>query len=269
MVGYAGLPALIALSVGLASVPGKSVPFGVMVSKRAKRLLLPWVFWCVVYALWRVVSTMVLKKPFGEAFQGWMLAVGPAIHLWYLPFAFVATCLAHLLSGRRSSPRLAVSAFWTACAVIVFLTCSWWLAGHELPRPWLQWTFGLSAVIIGLALPQMADPRRKCIGAMVLAILISLAGIAAWSMGWRGLAVPYLVGTVGLAVAWLLPMPAGPYVAWLGSLSYGIYLVHPLVASLLRWATGTHSGTHLAIVVVVSSTAFVALARRGPLRVVM
>jgi len=265
VVGYAGLPALIALSVGLASVPGKVVSLPVIIKKRARRLLLPWIFWCLIYSIWRLASTWIMKKPMGEAFQGWMLFVGPSIHLWYLPFAYVATCLAGVINGGRPSSGWANSIFWTLCAVITFLLCSWWMSAYSIPIPLLQWTFGLPAVLIGLALPQMHRREYKRLGMASLALAIALAGIAAWLCGWRELTVPYMLGTLALAAAWVLPMSASPKVVWLGSLSYGVYLVHPLISSFTRWATGTHPGAGLAIIVAILSILLVALLRRGPL----
>jgi peptidoglycan/LPS O-acetylase OafA/YrhL len=88
-------------------------------------------------------------------------------------------------------------------------------------------------------------------------------------MGSRELVIPYVVGTIGLAAAWLIPVPASSGIIWLGSLSYGIYLVHPLVASLVGRATGRPGGTMLAILVAAVSAVLVAATRRGPLRAVM
>ena len=102
-VGYGGLPALIMLSVALATVPGKPRPPMVTVRKQAVRLLLPWVFWCAIYGIWRVMSAIALRHPISTEFRAWMLLTGPAIHLWYLPFAFCFTCTVRLLHKRRTS----------------------------------------------------------------------------------------------------------------------------------------------------------------------
>jgi surface polysaccharide O-acyltransferase-like enzyme len=267
VIGYGGLAALIGLSVGLASVPGTLLPFTVILRKRGIRLLVPWIFWCVVYTIWRLIGAIALSKSIGNEFHGWMLLVGPAIHLWYLPFAFGATCFAALLSRHQSSPKFAV--FWMACAAAAFLVCSYRLSRHTIGIPWAQWTFGLPAVFIGLALPQFGDQRHNCRGLAALMLTIAMSSAVAWLSGWNALALPYLVGTAGLAGAWLLTMPASPFTASLCSLSYGIYLVHPFFASLIGQAIGTRSGASLAILVVVVSVVFVAMARRGPLRMVM
>ena len=269
LVGYAGLPALIALSVALASVPGKSIPFGAIVKKRAKRLLLPWAFWCLVYALWRIVGAVALKAPLGGEFQEWMLFTGPAIHLWYLPFAFVATCFASVLNSGRSSARRADMIFWSAFAALAFVLCSLMMSRLSLPRPLAQWTFGLPAIFIGLALPQFMEQRRRILGILCVALMVTLVGIVAWSLGLRELLAPYLVGTFGLAAAWGLRGAASPHVLWIGSLSYGIYLAHPLFASLIGRALGTQTGPTFAILVIVVTVAFVAVARRTLLRAVM
>src|SRR5271169_4081835 len=49
-VGYGGLPALMAISVALAARP-RHESAATVFAKRAKILLVPWLFWSVVYAI--------------------------------------------------------------------------------------------------------------------------------------------------------------------------------------------------------------------------
>ncbi|GAB1363622.1 hypothetical protein MASR1M32_28580 [Rhodobacter sp.] len=56
-------------------------------SARARRILIPWLFWCAFYRLvWEVVS----DEPFQILSNPFTLLIGPSIHLWFLPFAAVA-----------------------------------------------------------------------------------------------------------------------------------------------------------------------------------
>ena len=60
-----------------------------VVRKRAKRLLLPWAFWCLVYLAWRVVSAVVLGQAAlrGSSFKHgcWRLAPPYISGICHLP----------------------------------------------------------------------------------------------------------------------------------------------------------------------------------------
>ena len=92
-------------------------------------------------------------------------------------------------------------AFWTLCGGYRFSSvCSWVaLRTDEPPRPLLQWTFGLPAVLYWLGVtPGSLISGALALSMMALAFLIALAGIVAWSRGWCGLTVPYMVGNRGI-----------------------------------------------------------------------
>ena len=67
--------------------------FGAYAIARARGLLLPWLAWSAVYGGVKVAEAVVGGQPPGNAFAPWMLLTGPAIHLWFLPFAFAASLL--------------------------------------------------------------------------------------------------------------------------------------------------------------------------------
>ncbi|MEM6854589.1 MAG: acyltransferase family protein, partial [Planctomycetota bacterium] len=59
--------------------------------KRAVRVLMPWVVWTVFFALNRMFWAGVdSEKTIAGLFYPWMLLGGTSMHLWFLPFIFVA-----------------------------------------------------------------------------------------------------------------------------------------------------------------------------------
>ena len=231
--------------------------------------MLPWVFWCCVYTVWRIIGAYRTGTEIDEAFAWWMLLTGPAIHLWYLPFAFVATCLASALRVYHHSSGLSTMVMSAIGVSAALISCSWLLSSCATPIPLAQWTFGFPAVCIGLALPHSAEFWQRFVHASALALIVTLVSIAMWAAGFGSLSVPYVVGTLALVTAWLIPFPETPAIARACSLSYGIYLVHPLVASIVRQVTHIQDRAVTAVIVLLLTIGLVAMLRRGPLRLVM
>lgn len=67
---------------------------------RARRLLVPYVLWCGIYAVFYFCTMYPQGYPVAQITRYWGLLFGTAPHLWFLPFAFVAGVLASLLVPR-------------------------------------------------------------------------------------------------------------------------------------------------------------------------
>ena len=264
--GYAGLPALIALSLGLASAPGKPHPISVSVAKRAKRLLLPWLFWCSAYGALKLVKSRTTGVPIHDLFSDWTFMTGPAIHLWYLPFAFIVTCLAGLVRPAAfSSDQVVVP--WSVSAVAASTgVCSWLLETATLPAPFAQWIFAIPAVLVGVSLPHSRDESKRILRVLVLLLAVIIGCVATRSVS---LSTPYIVGTALLGAAWLIRIPAFKHASWLGGLSFGIYLVHPFVQSIVTRLISSNQTGIIAILVMAISLMLTAGLQRTPLKCVI
>ena len=95
--GYAALPFFLMLMLIMA-VPAASVsdlrPYA---QRRAQRLLRPWLIWSGIYAALKLVEVWLTPRTISDEFALHMILTGPAIHLWFLPFAFVCCLLIHPL----------------------------------------------------------------------------------------------------------------------------------------------------------------------------
>lgn len=185
-------------------------PSTVGLAGRARRLLVPFVTWSVVFAmLHTALSLKVADPPF--AWWSWhMMLSGTWSHLWILPFAFLAIAL----SPWFQHPLASLGAALLAAFLIA-------VNGTPAAVPFGLWTFGLIPVLAGIA--YFAWGWRLAV--------ITL--FASWLILHLGRPAPdnttILVGTA-LALAclsWKLPATAAS--DWCGRMSVWIYVAHPLV----------------------------------------
>ncbi|OED49396.1 hypothetical protein AB838_06890 [Rhodobacteraceae bacterium (ex Bugula neritina AB1)] len=227
-IGYAALPFFLLLLVVL-SLPGAArLSFPDYVKGRVQRLLLPWLIWSGVYGGLKLAELWVTGAPFRSEFAPHMLLTGPALHLWFLPFAF-ATCLAlyplaHL--ARRTGPESLVLMM-LGCGLAVLLLRQ----EVSLPAPFAQWLYALPAVCVGIALALVWGRMHT-----MLLILTGFTCAALLSGAHQGL-LQIVLAACGLilCLVWHLPASRGAQLA--GTLSLGVYLAHPLVLSVLSRTT--------------------------------
>ncbi|MBQ0929403.1 acyltransferase family protein [Ideonella alba] len=247
--GYAGLVVFLVLSVWLSAGSRQG---WAAVRQRARRLLVPWVLWFVVYG-WYVHT---LHLPVVDTRHGLLAGVlaGSNIHLWYLPFMFglllVVDALRRVLPARGLA--LAAGLLATALALGIPLWRPLTLGTFYPLRQWadaaLPVSYGLMLLGVGALTPRQ---RAAALAGPVLAAAL-VAPLESFG----------LTCAIGLGVcAWLAwrpaPAPGGWSVQGLSDLCMGIYLVHILVLEALLLRTPLR-GALLAVAVFVVSALLVA-----------
>jgi hypothetical protein len=178
------------------------------ISKRARRLLVPFAIWSGIYAF---VFTLIAAKTGLAPFAWWrsyMFASGPSIHLWFLPFAFMVSCVSSILRGTH------------AVALPLLASCLLAVLGETPGFPWYQWSFALIPVLAGFAFLQ-----NRGLG------LLSLVGSILVLEIFRP-SPDNLVIAGGAAVAFLAmsaKLPATAASDWCARLSFQVYLCQILV----------------------------------------
>jgi len=228
-IGYSGLVVFIVISMVL-MIP--RIPGPRFAVKRVNRLLVPWVFWYFFYGALNVAT--------GDAFlPAEMTSVsailsGPKWHLWYLPFLFVTSVsiyyLVLLLKGLKGFGAIAFYAFLSLLGL--FTTGLWRAWSMNLGSPWAQCMHALPSIFIGTAMGYISmisiEAKRNI---YITAFSLIVGCIAFWlvSSGYSGVGIPYLLGTGLAGAALILNMRPSKIVTYISNLTFGIYLIHPLV----------------------------------------
>jgi hypothetical protein len=187
-----------------------SRPSSATVVERAQRLLVPFVTWSLIFAILR---TAMAVKHNGDPFGWWnwtMLVSGTWLHLWVLPFAFVAALLAPWFQHPLAS---------MGAAFLAALLMS--INGEPNLVPFGQWSFGIIPVLVGIAFFSWG---------WRLAVITLLGSWLILQFGRPSVDnVTILIGTA-LALACLsFRLPGSALSDWCARLAVGIYLAHPLV----------------------------------------
>lgn len=227
-IGYAALPFFLMLVIWFAMPAAQTQGFAAYTRTRAQRLLMPWLIWSALYGALKLAEVLVTPATFRAEFSLYMCLTGPALHLWFLPAAFLA-CLGiqplvrHMpVSGHAP---LALAMTLAALALLGFGQ------NQTLPIPFAQWVYVAPAACLGLALALL---RRTPLLAGVLTLSLILS---AWLLGWHQGVWQLGLAALTLLICGKIHLPASRASQHAAGLSLGIYLAHPMVFSVLERLT--------------------------------
>ncbi len=223
-IGYSGLVVFLVLSTCFSAAgPARDPSFGRILSRRSLRLLVPWAFWMVAYG----VRNHFVGRNILETDRGWPngILAGTQIHLWFLPYLFLASVALDLVRTRAKRAHLG----WIAgiAAIGLLATAAIWRPWAErFGYPTVQYCHGLAGLFAGVFLAnfrQIGPASRK----LLLAGLLGSAALALWRRI-DGVGIPY---SVGLALcSWFLLRPWKFADRWnvrpVSDCMFGVYLVH-------------------------------------------
>lgn len=239
-IGLSALPMFVALIVYY----GLDRP----VMTHARRLLIPWVIWSIVYAAGKLGQVVFMDKPVSEEFAPWMVLTGSSLHLWFLPFSFLV--FAVLGPALRALPPALLWVCAGGGSVLVLGLVN----GFSLPTPLPQWCSSLPAAFLGAVLARHTRfaPTLLIFGAGVALLIAFSWGEGTWQL---------LIAAAAILVALAFALSPSRVSAWAGDVSFGIYLVHPLVYAFGLHVLPRYSWT-LYLVVVVGSILMTMLLQR-------
>lgn len=200
-IAYLALPFLLVLL---------TTPSSVSLAARWRRFLVPFLAWCLVFAMLRTALALKAADPPFGWWEPHMIISGTWPHLWILPFAFLAATL----SPWFRHPLASLGAALLIALVVV-------VNGPPAQIPFGLWSFGVIPVIVGIA--YFSWGWRLAV--------ITLLG--SWMILHFGRPAPdnttILIGTL-LALACLsIHLPATPLSEWCARMSIWVYLSHPLI----------------------------------------
>jgi peptidoglycan/LPS O-acetylase OafA/YrhL len=263
--GHGGLIAFVLLTTVFQTTGAARYDFREFLHRRSLRILVPWVAWFVFYA----AANFLKGDDWFPHSKGFLpnLLTGPWIGLWFLPFILLISPMVYWL-GRLSvigNHCLWIGGF-SLTGSVMLVSASVRPAG-ALGSPLDQWVQVAASVPFGMAFGKVLGiGRRNRIPWLLVPVGLGLIACYLARDGSPAMAVSYAVALIPLAVcfAWLPRLPS--WLATLGSLCLGVYLVHPLFVSAIgRLAFARDCVLVYFAAVSVASFAAVALMRRSRL----
>lgn len=272
-IAYAGLPVFLLIFFSLLTMQGSAGTTMDFLRRRYNRLLKPWLFWSVVYGLCRLTKAMHTMDvgSLREMLSVETLLAGTSIHLWYLPYAFLSSLLIRGFNHwtSRANHTVVVLATTTAGAILLAAHAAG-LWDRRLTCPLPQWEFGLAAIPLGIAVGRCLAIASRDQQRLLLTTIALVTGLECYVLSLRSFdacAVPYGIGVTLVCLAYCWEIRRDTIVAWLAPLTFGVYLIHPLVAYVLRHTLAPHE--HFVIFVLLTvciSILVVLILMRTPIR---
>ncbi len=232
-IGYAALPFFLMLLIVLGLPAAAARPFGSFMTNRARRLLIPWGIWSALYGAVKLLEVGFTQKTYAQEFTLSMLLTGPALHLWFLPFAFVASLTLPPLVRLWPATTAGQSRMLGLLLVASFASLAL-QQGPPLSIPLAQWATALPALGIGVALGLSRGNTALTIGA---ALGIFLLGTAAFALGWTTGLLQLGLASAALLLCLAVQSRETALSRLCAQTSLTVYLVHPLILSILRRST--------------------------------
>lgn len=263
-IGYAGLPVFAAL-MGYNAIRRTGTEKGRQaLVAQARQLALLWLVWSAIYGALKVAEVVAARHSPADEFAAWMLLTGPAIHLWFLPFAAL-TLLGLRHAGRWLTPGSEAGFVRGAgLAAAVSLAAFGLSAQPGLPIPLPQWLYVAPALAFGLLLALAGDDRRR---QAIWLVSVAATVLLCSRFGPPGAAFTLLLALSAIGLAMALRLPQTPVSDLARRLSMAIYLLHPMMVAVLLRLTHWPSGSAPMLPAVLLGTGGLALLLlRSPLR---
>jgi len=234
--GYFGLIVFLIIS-GFFS--GNGQIFSQSLNKRFVRIMIPWLFWSLIYGLKNVAR----KEPLIDSSNGIVAGIlsSPSIHLWYLPYIFILLLFFDQLKLRLPKTALSITCGIISASILV-LSPFWRDTSLSFGYPWAQYIHGISAALFGVFLA-----NHKSISASTfISIFVINIGAAIRYLVTKNCGMEYVIAYSAMSFAAVfgesLLISTKSMMFKISQCSFGVYLVHPLVFSVSKKLIHTSEG---------------------------
>jgi peptidoglycan/LPS O-acetylase OafA/YrhL len=252
-IGHAGLPIFLLIFFSLIVRNAAAADTGHFLKRRWNRLMVPWLFWSVVYGLCKSAKAIcaVDMSTLHRLFSIESLLTGTHMHLWYLPYTFVLGFAMYGISRWTSKVNnIVIILSVTILGVVLLVASSLSMVSHYFAPPLREWNFGIAAVPLGFAIGRCLMIPSADVRKLLLSLVSLVTVIACIVLNWAGFAtpaVPYGFAMVLVCLAYSWHAGSDAFVATVAPLTFGIYLIHPLVGLGLPHILGVNQ--HYAVLI--------------------
>jgi len=229
--GRGGVPAFLMIAASIPAMKTGLEAFGPFAAHRARRILVPWLFWSAVFGL--VAGARYLHRGIVPEWTVHELLIGTSMHLWFFPAVFVGTLLVwivlRLIDPLDNSRALVLI---LGGGLGLFAIHAWLSKNGALSVPYGHWAFAAPALAIGMALGLACRESNRSRRA-ALVITVGFAAVLGaglhWAIDEKGSAISYFLAGTALPATLLLPLHSGVVLQSFTRVSLGVYALHPLV----------------------------------------
>jgi surface polysaccharide O-acyltransferase-like enzyme len=246
---------------------------------KLRRIGLPWLYWCGIYAVFVVLLALRNNEPISDVFEPLMVLYGPMIFLWFGPFIVMADVLSaglHRLTRGHTSYWKFGSTMLIATGILLVVNLGESLHGIDfgnLPMPFWQWYFASPTVLFGLAMGQALLLSRKNPRWMdALALVTALAAVGSIVYletypPFRRYMVSFTVIALTFAVGRRVPN-RNRFTEVFSPMMLGVYFIHEIFVYIVYMPLH-NLGLLYPVVVYMVSLGAVAILRKTRLRVLV
>jgi len=154
IVGYTGLPIFVIVFCTLIVIHFQQSRFLDYAKKRSVRLLIPWIFWSILFMSLKLGRCIFSDKRSIETPSWNEILVGGNIHLWFLPFAFMLSLVLYWMCklAFKSNKNIAVIVISFILIILSLYTTGYLSKYVALSPPFAQWSFAFSYLPLGFCL---------------------------------------------------------------------------------------------------------------------
>jgi surface polysaccharide O-acyltransferase-like enzyme len=258
--GYIGLIVFLLISNMLPFLKKeKSLHFPQYASKKAQRILLPFVAWSLFYLLISVYMSGVDAALNNLSVTS--IFSGTFYHLWYLPYIYFTLIFIYLIRRNTWTNRLIdlpVRSILTI-GILILLCQSFLVSAYDLETPFVQWLTSIPCLFLGLCVGKSLSSSEKSVPMFVpisVAIVAIVALLEFTQHGSQMYSLSYGIGFPLFCLSFSLeklPQKVSTTIDFLSKLTLGVYLVHPFFIILfIKYYPSAPLAVHFCLVLIAS-----------------
>jgi fucose 4-O-acetylase-like acetyltransferase len=201
---------------------------------KTNRLIIPYLFWVFIYWCWgcaRMLSSHgeIINVPVTILLP----LYGTSIHLWYIPFIFIGLIAVSFTKLYFPLKSLFSISLYLFLSLLTGLLPVFVQNTNQLPLPIPQFLFALPALFLGLTISDTMDVNKPLKYCLILLIISLIGAIRLLLNSNDSFLFLYLLSFLLVVTMQNIPGKIDSFTKQLSPLTFGIYLIHPIIAAII------------------------------------